>query len=86
MEVAGKRVVDGMSLSVPAGEVHAIMGPNGTGKSSLSKAVAGHPEYRITGGEVLLDGETSSGFRPTKSRAGDSFSASSTPLKSPGSA
>ena len=57
VEVAGKKVVDGLSLSVPAGQVHAIMGPNGTGKSSLSKAIAGHPEYPITGGEVLLDGE-----------------------------
>ena len=64
VEVAGKRVVDGMSLSVPSGEVHAIMGPNGTGKSSLSKAVAGHPEYRITEGEVLLDGENIVGLPP----------------------
>ena len=44
VEVAGKKVVDGLSLSVPVGQVHAIMGPNGTGKSSLSTAIAGHPE------------------------------------------
>ena len=47
VEVAGKKVVDGLSLSVPVGQVHAIMGPNGTGKSSLSKAIAGHPDYKI---------------------------------------
>lgn len=64
VEVAGKKVVDGLSLSVPAGQVHAIMGPNGTGKSSLSKAIAGHPEYPITGGEVLLDGENIVGLPP----------------------
>ncbi len=64
VEVAGKKVVDGMNLAIPAGEVHAIMGPNGTGKSSLSKAIAGHSEYKITGGEVLLDGENIVGLEP----------------------
>ncbi|MBQ6534185.1 MAG: Fe-S cluster assembly ATPase SufC [Opitutales bacterium] len=64
VSVAGKNVVEGMSLAVPAGEVHAIMGPNGTGKTSLSKAVAGHPEYKITSGEVLLNGENIAGLAP----------------------
>ena len=64
VEVAGRKVVDGMNLTIPAGEVHAIMGPNGTGKSSLSKAIAGHPEYPITSGEVLLDGENLVGLSP----------------------
>ena len=64
VSVAGKNVVEGMSLAVPAGEVHAIMGPNGTGTTSLSKAVAGHPEYKITSGEVLLNGENIAGLAP----------------------
>ena len=64
VSVADKRVVDGMNLTVPAGEVHAIMGPNGTGKTSLSKAIAGHPDYKIESGEVLLNGENIVGLEP----------------------
>ena len=55
--VAGKTVLDGLSLSIPPGEVHAIMGPNGSGKSTLAKTLAGHPAYAITGGTALLDGK-----------------------------
>ena len=55
--VADKPILNGVSLDVPAGEVHAIMGPNGSGKSTLAYAVAGHPKYTVTSGEVLLDGE-----------------------------
>ncbi len=51
-------IVKGLSLTIKTGEVHAIMGPNGTGKSTLSKAIAGHPDYTITGGDVLIDGES----------------------------
>lgn len=55
--VAGKTVLDGLSLCVPPGEVHAIMGPNGSGKSTLAKTLAGHPAYAITNGSALLDGK-----------------------------
>lgn len=58
VNVADKEVVKGLSLEVPAGEVHAIMGPNGTGKSSLAKALAGHEEYPVTSGEALLGGQS----------------------------
>ncbi len=54
--IGEKVIVKGLSLTVNSGEVHAIMGPNGTGKSTLAKAIAGHPDYTITGGDVLLDG------------------------------
>ena len=54
--IGEKEIVKGFSLTIKSGEVHAVMGPNGTGKSTLSKAIAGHPDYTITSGEVLLDG------------------------------
>jgi Fe-S cluster assembly ATP-binding protein len=55
--VAGKEILKGISLSLGGGEIHAIMGPNGTGKSTLSNVIAGREGYDVTAGEVLLDGE-----------------------------
>jgi Fe-S cluster assembly ATP-binding protein len=52
----GIQIVKGVDLEVSSGEVHAIMGPNGSGKSTLAYAIAGHPAYQITGGQILLDG------------------------------
>ncbi|MCB1120595.1 MAG: Fe-S cluster assembly ATPase SufC [Verrucomicrobiae bacterium] len=52
-----KPILNGLSLRLPKGEVHAIMGPNGTGKSTLAKALAGHEDYEITSGSVLMDGK-----------------------------
>ena len=52
----GTEIVKGVSLRVSSGEVHAIMGPNGSGKSTLAYAIAGHPAYEITSGQILLDG------------------------------
>ncbi len=55
--IADKPIVKGLSLRVNPGEIHAIMGPNGSGKSTLCYALMGHPEYQVTGGEVLLEGK-----------------------------
>jgi len=52
----GTEIVKGVDLKVASGEVHAIMGPNGSGKSTLAYAIAGHPAYAVTGGQILLDG------------------------------
>ena len=54
----GTEIVRGVDLAVSPGEVHAIMGPNGSGKSTLAYALMGHPAYEITGGDILLDGES----------------------------
>src|SRR5262249_30396037 len=53
----GTPIVKGVNLKIASDEVHAIMGPNGSGKSTLAYAIAGHPAYEITSGQILLDGE-----------------------------
>ena len=84
VSVGGKNVVDGLSLAVPAGEVHAVMGPNGTGKSSLSKAIAGHPDYKIESGDVLMNGESLVGLPPDEIARKGFFLAFQYPVSIPG--
>ncbi len=57
VSVAGKEIIKGFNLTIKQGEVHALMGPNGTGKSTISNAIMGHPNYEITSGQVLIDGQ-----------------------------
>lgn len=56
VSIEDKEILKGVNLTINTDEIHAIMGPNGTGKSTLSYAIMGHPSYEVTKGEVLLDG------------------------------
>ncbi|MGH7666404.1 MAG: Fe-S cluster assembly ATPase SufC [Candidatus Dormibacteria bacterium] len=64
--VEGKQILSGVSLTIPKGEVHALMGPNGAGKTSLGYAVMGHPKYQVTSGEIRWKGESLLGMLPEK--------------------
>ncbi|MCA8887509.1 MAG: Fe-S cluster assembly ATPase SufC [Parvularculaceae bacterium] len=82
--VGGHEILNGLSLSVPAGEVHAIMGPNGSGKSTLSYTVAGRDNYDVTQGAVTLDGENILDFDPNERAAKGLFLSFQHPLEIPG--
>jgi Fe-S cluster assembly ATP-binding protein len=84
VSIEGKQILNGVGLSVKAGEIHAIMGPNGSGKSTLCYALAGHPEYKVLAGEAYLDGKNLLEMEPEdRSRAG-LFLAFQYPVEVPG--
>ncbi|MDR0728077.1 MAG: Fe-S cluster assembly ATPase SufC [Puniceicoccales bacterium] len=64
LQVEEKTILRDFSLAVPGGEMHALLGPNGAGKSSLSKAIAGHPDYRVLQGDISFDGNPLCGQSP----------------------
>ncbi len=82
--VAGKPILKDFSLVVPKGEVHALMGPNGTGKSTLAKVIAGHEDYEVQSGEVLVDGENVLGMEPDEIAHKGIFLAFQYPMEIPG--
>jgi len=84
VEVKGKPILDGLNLAVKTGEVAAIMGPNGSGKSTLSYVVAGKPDYEVTSGEVLLDGENLLALEPDARAVKGVFLAFQYPIEIPG--
>jgi Fe-S cluster assembly ATP-binding protein len=77
-------ILKGVDLAVPQGEVHALMGPNGSGKSTLAYALAGHPRYEITGGEVLFDGEDLAEMEADERARAGLFLAMQYPVEVPG--
>ncbi|MEL0164536.1 MAG: ATP-binding cassette domain-containing protein [Candidatus Heimdallarchaeota archaeon] len=58
VEVDGEEILKGLNLTVKEGEVVGLMGRNGSGKSTLAKVIFGHPDYEITNGDILVDGES----------------------------
>jgi len=82
--VGGKPILKGLSLTVNAGEIHAIMGPNGAGKSTLSYVLGGRPGYEVTGGSVTLDGQDLLALEPHERAAAGLFLGFQYPVEIPG--
>ncbi|MEW6281089.1 MAG: Fe-S cluster assembly ATPase SufC [Candidatus Eremiobacterota bacterium] len=82
--VEGKPILQGVSLTVRQGEIHALMGPNGSGKSTLSNALMGHPNYAVTGGRILFEGEDISELEPDERAKLGIFLAFQYPTSIPG--
>ncbi|MCP5401991.1 MAG: Fe-S cluster assembly ATPase SufC [Novosphingobium sp.] len=83
-EIGGKPILKGLSLTVNAGEVHAIMGPNGAGKSTLGYVLGGRPGYEVTGGSVSFDGQDLLQLEPHERAAAGLFLGFQYPVEIPG--
>ena len=79
-----KEIIKGLNLSIPVGEVHAIMGPNGAGKSTLAYVLAGRDDYEVTGGSATLDGQDLLDLAPEERAAAGLFLAFQYPVEIPG--
>src|SRR6266550_800081 len=82
--VDGQEIVRGVNLEFSKGEVHAVMGPNGSGKSTLAKVMAGHPDYQVTEGDILMDGESILELEPDARARKGLFMAFQYPSEIPG--
>ncbi|MBT3444475.1 MAG: Fe-S cluster assembly ATPase SufC [Flavobacteriaceae bacterium] len=83
-QVEGKQILKGIDLDVKAGEVHAIMGPNGSGKSTLSSVIAGHQDYKVNQGTMLLEGEDLADLAPEERAHKGIFLSFQYPVEIPG--
>lgn len=83
-EIAGKQILNGLTLEVAAGEIHAIMGPNGAGKSTLSYVLGGRPGYEVTGGSVEFMGKDLLDMEPHERAAAGLFLGFQYPVEIPG--
>jgi Fe-S cluster assembly ATP-binding protein len=84
VSVGEKKVLDGLTLEVPAGEVHAIMGPNGSGKSTLAHVLAGRPGYEVTAGTITFDGADLLAMPPEERARAGFFLGFQYPVEIPG--
>ena len=82
--VAGKAILNGLTLTIPAGEIHAIMGPNGSGKSTLAYVLGGRPGYAVTEGSVSFDGRDLFAMEPHERAAAGMFLGFQYPVEIPG--
>ncbi len=82
--IEGKEILKGFNLTLPQGEVHTIMGPNGTGKSTLAYTLMGHPNYEVTGGEVWFKGQNILELEPDERARLGVFLAFQYPVAIPG--
>ncbi|MEN0068154.1 MAG: Fe-S cluster assembly ATPase SufC [Myxococcota bacterium] len=83
-EIEGKPILNGLSLTIGKGEVHAVMGPNASGKSTLSKVITGHPDYIITQGDVRFEGESILELEPEERAHKGIFLSFQHPVEVPG--
>src|ERR1043166_4657127 len=83
VEIDGKKILNGLDLTVNKGEVHAIMGPNGSGKSTLAYVLAGKDAYNLTEGHVLFEGEDVLAMDPDERAAKGVFLAFQYPIEIP---
>jgi Fe-S cluster assembly ATP-binding protein len=84
VDVDGKKILNGLDLTIEKGSVHAIMGPNGSGKSTLAHVLAGKADYKVTEGQVLFDGEDILAMEPDERAAKGLFLAFQYPIEIPG--
>ena len=84
VKIEKKQVLDGVNLSINAGETHVLMGPNGAGKSTLGYTIMGNPRYTVSDGKITFDGEDITSLSPDKRAAKGIFLSFQQPLEAPG--
>jgi Fe-S cluster assembly ATP-binding protein len=82
--VEGNEILKGVNLTIGQGEIHALMGPNGSGKSTLANTLLGHPKYKVTKGDILIDGESVVDLTPDRRAKKGLFLAFQYPVAVPG--
>ena len=82
--VGDKEIISGLNLKISDGETHAVMGPNGSGKSTLSNVIAGNPEYKVTSGKIIFNGQDILAMKPEERARTGIFLSFQTPVEIPG--
>jgi Fe-S cluster assembly ATP-binding protein len=80
----GKEIIRGISLTIKKGEIHSIMGPNGSGKTTFTRVLAGHPSFDVLGGEITFNGKNLLGMSPEERALAGLFISYQDPVEIPG--